>query len=79
MIQVEDWIEPFVSSAGEIIDSMVASIPRAEEGFCLMFSDSRFPDANMRLDWVEAEMGEIIQVPRLRLNRLVVPCPSKIF
>ena len=48
--------EPFVSSAGEIIDSMVANIPRAEEGFCLMFSDSRFPDANVRLDWVETEM-----------------------
>ena len=22
-----------------------------------MFSDSRFPDANIRMDWVEAEMG----------------------
>ena len=35
--------EPFIAGADEVIEAMVAGIPRAAEGFTLIFSDRPFP------------------------------------
>ena len=47
--------EPFVSGADTMIDRVVADIPRAAEGFILIFSGTPFPGHQYRLDWQRAE------------------------
>jgi len=49
--------EPFVSGIPEMIDDLVADIPRARQGFRLLFSADPFPGYQRRLDWVREEMG----------------------
>src|SRR6516165_7993124 len=49
--------EPFVSGADTWIDSVVADIPDAENGFTLIFSSTPFPGHQYRLDWRRAESG----------------------
>lgn len=48
--------EPFVPSAGDIINALVDDIPDAEKGFNLMFSHERFENSD-RVSWVSAEGG----------------------
>jgi len=43
--------EPFVSGADTLIDSMVADIPKAEDGFFMIFSAAPFPGHQLRLEW----------------------------
>ena len=49
--------EPFVAGADIMIDRVVADIPDAEHGFTLIFSSTRFPGHQYRLDWQRAEGG----------------------
>src|SRR5207302_747659 len=49
--------EPFVSGIPEIIERVVQDIPRAEEGFVLVFSANPFPGATVELEWVREEFG----------------------
>ncbi len=49
--------EPFVSGAPEIIDRLVASIPGAQNGFALYFSERPFPDYQPELIRVRDEFG----------------------
>ena len=43
--------EPFVFGADTVIERMVASIPGAEDGFTLIFSDKPFPQFQLELEW----------------------------
>jgi uncharacterized protein DUF6717 len=49
--------EPFVAGADIWIDRVVADIPKAEQGFTLIFSGAPFPGYQYRLDWRRAESG----------------------
>jgi hypothetical protein len=49
--------EPFVSGIPEMIDDLVADIPKARQGFRLLFSADPFPGYQRKLDWVREEMG----------------------
>ena len=43
--------EPLVLGADTVIEHMVASIPGAEEGFTLIFSDKPFSQFQLELEW----------------------------
>jgi uncharacterized protein DUF6717 len=49
--------EPFVSGADDIIDLLVADIPKAEGGFRLIFSDVPFPSHQVTVEWRREESG----------------------
>lgn len=49
--------EPFVSGADAIIDRAVAWIPKAEEGFTLIFSATPFPGFQFEFQWRREEYG----------------------
>lgn len=49
--------EPFVAGIPEMIDTLVANIENAEQGFALYFSADPFPGFTMRLDWLREESG----------------------
>ncbi len=48
--------EPFVLGADTVIEHMVASIPGAEDGFTLIFSDKPFPQFQLELEWRREEL-----------------------
>ena len=39
----------------EMIHSLVAEIPGADDGFALYFSENPFPDFHVKLDWIREE------------------------
>jgi len=49
--------EPFVAGIDVMIDHLVASIPRAELGFRLLFSATPFPGYTVKLEWRREESG----------------------
>lgn len=49
--------EPFVAGADDMIDRLVASIPKAEKGFRLIFSPLPFPGYTTKLMWRREENG----------------------
>ncbi len=49
--------EPFVGGADTMIDKAVASIPGAERGFLLVFSQTPFPGHHLRLEWRRNDGG----------------------
>ena len=49
--------EPFVSGADDMIDVLVADIPKAEAGFCLLFSAASFPSHQLVVEWRPEEHG----------------------
>jgi len=49
--------EPFVSGVPEMIDFLVKEIPRARDGFRLLFSSMPFPGYQKRLIWRREEHG----------------------
>ena len=49
--------EPFVSGADTIIDHMVRDLPRAEDGFTLLFSATPFPGFALELEWLRADLS----------------------
>lgn len=49
--------EPFVSGIPEMINKLVASIPKAEEGFRLIFSAKPFPGYTTKITRSRGEYG----------------------
>jgi hypothetical protein len=49
--------EPFVAGIPEMIETITADIPDAEDGFSLCFSALPFPGYQQELSWVRAESG----------------------
>jgi hypothetical protein len=49
--------EPFVSGADSMIDRLVSDLPRARQGFRLLFSATPFPGYAVRLEWDREEYG----------------------
>ena len=49
--------EPFVSGADTMIDRITAEIPRAEEGFRMVFSENPFPGYMAKLERRREEFG----------------------
>ena len=49
--------EPFVSGADDMIDVLVADIPKADAGFRLMFSGAPFPGHQVVVEWRREEYG----------------------
>jgi hypothetical protein len=47
--------EPFVSGIPEMIDELVKDIPKARDGFRLLFSARPFPGYQLELEWVREE------------------------
>jgi hypothetical protein len=47
--------EPFVMGIPAMIDSMVQDIPKARQGFRLLFSASPFPGYQRKLKWVRED------------------------
>jgi hypothetical protein len=47
--------EPFVSGVPQMIDTLVANVPNAKEGFRLLFSAEPFPGYQVELAKVRAE------------------------
>ena len=50
--------EPFVAGIREMIDRLAAGIPRATEGFRLLFAAHPFPDHQVELTWVRTDPVE---------------------
>jgi hypothetical protein len=66
--------EPFVSGVPEMIDSLVADIPNADDGFRLLFSAQPFPGYQRQLDWVrEEKRGQLVPAIRSPARRLDLP------
>lgn len=49
--------EPFVSGMPEMIDDLVRFMPKAEQGFRLLFSLAEFPGYHRKIEWVKEEFG----------------------
>lgn len=49
--------EPFVSGIDVMIDRLVARIPNADKGFRLVFSPTKFPGYEVKLQWRREEYG----------------------
>lgn len=49
--------EPFVAGIDIMIDRLVAEIPSAAKGFCLVFSQQPFPGHTVKLEWRRTEYG----------------------
>lgn len=49
--------EPFVSGIPQMIDVLVQNIPKAENGFRLLFSSNHFPGYQAELSWLKEEYG----------------------
>jgi hypothetical protein len=49
--------EPFVLGIDDMIQRLVAKVPRAEQGFQLIFSPRPFPGYAAKLEWRREESG----------------------
>jgi hypothetical protein len=49
--------EPFVLGIDEMINQLVKEIPKADQGFRLLFSIGPFPGYTAKLEWRRAEYG----------------------
>jgi hypothetical protein len=49
--------EPFVLGIDRMIDQLVADVPRANEGFRLIFSPRPFPSYTAKLQWRREDSG----------------------
>ena len=49
--------EPFVLGIDEMVERLVAKIPKAEDGFRLIFFPRPFPGFTAKLEWQREEMG----------------------
>jgi hypothetical protein len=72
--------EPFVAGADTIIERMVTDIPRAEDGFTLVFSAGPFPGYHAALQWRREEHnGNWYYSPELDLEGWLCPALLKYF
>lgn len=72
--------EPFVAGADSIIDVAVKDLPKAENGFNLVFSAHAFPGYHLRFDRGEAEAdGYWYESRDLRMKGWLCPALFKYF
>ena len=72
--------EPFVAGADSMIDRVVADIPDAELGFTMIFSSTRFPGHQYRLEWRREEAGgNWYYAPQLDMEGWLCPALLKYF
>lgn len=73
--------EPFVSTYTKMIDKAVLGvIPRATEGFVMLFSDEPFPGCEYTLDWVcSSGLGNIYMCREMHTSGWLCPALLKYF
>jgi hypothetical protein len=72
--------EPFVMGIDTMIDSLVADIPNAEQGFKVIFSAAQFPGYTTRLEWRREEMdGNWYYSPQFDIEGWLCPALFKYF
>lgn len=72
--------EPFVSGADTMIDHVVRDIPNAENGFKMIFSATRFPGAQLTLQWRRGENdGNWYYSPELDMEGWLCPALFRYF
>jgi len=72
--------EPFVGGADTMLDAMVAAIPDADKGFCIVFSATAFPQYQYKLDWVRPELsGNVYRSAELGMEGWLCPALFKYF
>lgn len=72
--------EPFVSGIDRIIDRLVEDIPKAEDGFRLLFSATPFPGHNVSLEWRREDSGgNWYYCPRFDMEGWLCPALFKYF
>ena len=61
--------EPFVGGVPEMIDTLVADIPNADQGFRLTFSATPFPGYQKKLTWLRGDStGNWYRVEDLKME-----------
>jgi hypothetical protein len=62
--------EPFVAGADTMIDTAVQlkGIPKAEDGFLLVFSARPFPDTDFEVEWVRGDSGGNVYKGRFEIE-----------
>ena len=72
--------EPFVAGIDTMIDRLVVSISRAEQGFRLVFSAMPFPGYTVKLEWRREESGgNWYYCPQFGLEGWLCPALFKYF
>ena len=72
--------EPFVGGADTMIDRVTAHIPKASEGFVMVFSGAPFPGHQFRLDWRrEDSSGNVYYSPDLDAEGWLCPALFRYF
>ncbi len=74
--------EPFVAGIDTLIDRLVASIPNAQAGFCLIFSPQPFPGCNVKLEWRregEGHRGNWYYYPQFDIEGWLCPTLFRYF
>ena len=72
--------EPFVSGADDIIEKLVTKIPKADDGFSLLFSSNPFPGFQVEFEWKRREQGgNWYYVDALKMEGWLCPALFKYF
>lgn len=72
--------EPFVGGADTMIDTAVAGIPNAANGFVMVFSATAFPGHQFHLEWRRAERdGNVYFSRELRAEGWLCPALFRYF
>jgi hypothetical protein len=72
--------EPFVLGIDDMIEKIVENIPNAEKGFKLLFSDKKFPNADVSLEWMYSEAGgNWYSSPELNMKGWLCPALFKYY
>lgn len=72
--------EPFVGGADTMIDRVAADIPKAENGFVMVFSGTPFPGHQFRLEWRREERGgNVYYAPELDAEGWLCPALMRYF
>lgn len=72
--------EPFVSGTDILIDKVTKQISDAEKGFILIFSEVKFPDSDLHLEWQrEDNLGNWYYSPEFDMEGWLCPALFKYF
>lgn len=71
--------EPFVDGADTMIDVATAHLPNAAQGFLAVVSASRFPDAQIVLEWVREDGGNVYRWAEKSLEGWLCPALLRYF
>ena len=72
--------EPFVGGTDTLIDLATQDFVSPDAGFAMLFSDSEFPGATLKLTWVRPELsGNVYHCDALGENGWLCPALLKYF